>query len=354
MAGIGTQKQVPPPVGGLNARDAITSMPPEDALVLDNIWVEPTYARIRRGSEAWATGIEIIDPIEASRYMRIIGLPVRDGWYAIAELQAATSPGGPDIVAAGTVSSADFPGTVSNIDDGNSATEWIATLAAGWTTQSGVVVDFGSAVLPVEVRIQAVNTTAFWRTVRVFAVHLSNDPTFATYQVAGLFPTGDWTQNQIRTFTLSPTAIPQNRANARCWRVRITANNGNPVTTSASEFVFASTPGGASIMTGGSACQGYQFSAGPSTSFVSDNLFDNNTSTFWAVVNSGPTWAGYLAPGPVSVAEVRIACRNGSPTEAPLDGAIEWSNNLLTWNTVTTFSGLTGWVDGVYKTVAVP
>ena len=53
---------VPVPVGGLNARDALDSMPPSDALSLDNWFPEPSYLRLRRGSEAWVTGFT--DPVE--------------------------------------------------------------------------------------------------------------------------------------------------------------------------------------------------------------------------------------------------------------------------------------------------
>jgi len=59
---VGQQVQVPSPVGGLNARDAITSMPPQDALTLDNIFPEPTYAISRRGSVEWASGF--VAPVE--------------------------------------------------------------------------------------------------------------------------------------------------------------------------------------------------------------------------------------------------------------------------------------------------
>ena len=53
---VGKQSQVPPSVGGLNANDAITSMPPQDAVTLDNWFPEATYLRIRRGASSWATG----------------------------------------------------------------------------------------------------------------------------------------------------------------------------------------------------------------------------------------------------------------------------------------------------------
>jgi hypothetical protein len=59
---VGRQAQIPAPVGGLNARDALTGMPEQDALELTNIIPETTFCRLRRGYTEWATGIS--DPVE--------------------------------------------------------------------------------------------------------------------------------------------------------------------------------------------------------------------------------------------------------------------------------------------------
>jgi hypothetical protein len=48
---------VPPPVGGLNARDALADMDAADAVLLDNWFPEPNYVSLRRGYESHATGI---------------------------------------------------------------------------------------------------------------------------------------------------------------------------------------------------------------------------------------------------------------------------------------------------------
>jgi hypothetical protein len=48
---------IPAPVKGLNARDAIASMPPDFALVLDNCFCSPTTVDSRNGSSNWVTGI---------------------------------------------------------------------------------------------------------------------------------------------------------------------------------------------------------------------------------------------------------------------------------------------------------
>lgn len=48
---------VPAPTGGLNARDALAAMPPEDAVIMDNWFPTPTSVNIRNGSANWATGL---------------------------------------------------------------------------------------------------------------------------------------------------------------------------------------------------------------------------------------------------------------------------------------------------------
>ena len=48
---------IPPPVGGLNAKDSIADMPATDALVLENFFPQPDFVELRRGSTSHATGL---------------------------------------------------------------------------------------------------------------------------------------------------------------------------------------------------------------------------------------------------------------------------------------------------------
>ena len=52
---VGTASSVAP-VGGLNARDALANMPPEDAVILDNWLPDATSVYLRNGYTSWATG----------------------------------------------------------------------------------------------------------------------------------------------------------------------------------------------------------------------------------------------------------------------------------------------------------
>lgn len=54
---------MPPPIGGLNARDALSNMDPEDALILDNFFPQPTFIEMRRGFTEHASGMT--GPVES-------------------------------------------------------------------------------------------------------------------------------------------------------------------------------------------------------------------------------------------------------------------------------------------------
>lgn len=43
------------PVGGINARDALANMPETDAIVLDNMFCQPSWVELRRGKSTLAT-----------------------------------------------------------------------------------------------------------------------------------------------------------------------------------------------------------------------------------------------------------------------------------------------------------
>src|SRR5690606_20709195 len=53
---VATTASLPPPVGGLNDRDALANMPNGDAVILENWWVEPSRVVTRKGCIDWATG----------------------------------------------------------------------------------------------------------------------------------------------------------------------------------------------------------------------------------------------------------------------------------------------------------
>lgn len=57
MAATGKYTTLPAPVRGLNDRDSIVGMKPDEAVILENWWTLPTYIRSRQGSTTWTSGI---------------------------------------------------------------------------------------------------------------------------------------------------------------------------------------------------------------------------------------------------------------------------------------------------------
>lgn len=51
------------PIGGLNARDSLAAMPPQDAVILTNFFCTPTTVDLRAGSSDWVTGFP--GPVES-------------------------------------------------------------------------------------------------------------------------------------------------------------------------------------------------------------------------------------------------------------------------------------------------
>ena len=66
------------PTGGLNSKDALSSMPPGDAIVLDNFFPDTTYVSLRNGYSAWKTGfpswVESIFPYSGATGSKLFGV----------------------------------------------------------------------------------------------------------------------------------------------------------------------------------------------------------------------------------------------------------------------------------------
>jgi hypothetical protein len=91
---------LPPPIGGLNARDALSNMDPKDALILNNWFPQPTYVELRRGHLTFAT-LSNTDPVDT--LLQWAGPTSR-------KLFAAASSTIFNVTAGGSVASADVSG----------------------------------------------------------------------------------------------------------------------------------------------------------------------------------------------------------------------------------------------------
>lgn len=57
MRPVAKHTSMPAPVGGLNDRDSIVEMKPNEAVISTNWWMLPTYVAIRKGRTPWVTGL---------------------------------------------------------------------------------------------------------------------------------------------------------------------------------------------------------------------------------------------------------------------------------------------------------
>ena len=70
MSATGKSVSNPASIGGLNAKDALAAMPPNDAVILDNFFPSPTSCNLRNGYTQWSTGytahVETLMPYNAA------------------------------------------------------------------------------------------------------------------------------------------------------------------------------------------------------------------------------------------------------------------------------------------------
>lgn len=99
---LSVPKTIPAPVGGLNSRDPLASMRPEDALKLENFICRPTTVELRSGQVNYATGFTSNLQIDAL-------LVYNNG--AAGKLFACTNSGIFDVSVAGVVGASVYPST---------------------------------------------------------------------------------------------------------------------------------------------------------------------------------------------------------------------------------------------------
>lgn len=109
------------PTGGLNSRDSLAAMKPEDALMLENIICRSTYVETRSGQEDFVTGFPTDAKVKAL-------MPYRDG--SVDKLFAATDTAIYDVTSTGTLGAAVAPSTNGYWISLNSANAGIRYLLA--------------------------------------------------------------------------------------------------------------------------------------------------------------------------------------------------------------------------------
>lgn len=286
--------------------------------------------------------------------------------------------------------------------DGDAATAWIA----GATGQQWVDFDFGvNGVECVEVVATSMNNSNFNQAPLSAEVLISDDGKF--FQHVGKLVFGSWVQNETKTATLpsrlvassyatddvdtaanlakkktlldnailtgttgqvltkrsaaagdvewrNPAAVGGGSGSGidsgahAYWRIRITEGFSTGWYTFY-ELVFANTPFGSTLTTGGTPIAGGDGYNDPS------NAFDNSTATRWAKTpaNDGTDWIGYHFTNPVTVSEIRLQA-SYVIGEMIKSWVVEYSDDGALWTALNSYTDPTSWGVGEWRTYGVP
>jgi len=137
---------------------------------------------------------------------------------------------------------------------------------------------------------------------------------------------------------------------ATTWRLLFkTVDTNNP---SMAEFVLAATPGGPSLLTGGTATSQTNYNDAHGFPALA---FDGNLSTFWSGVGNAPQWLQYSPTTAISPVELRLTVRNdgytnGNPFTFDLQNDKDSPGSFVTVQSYTAAA----WSGGQTQTFAVP
>lgn len=143
-------------------------------------------------------------------------------------------------------------------------------------------------------------------------------------------------------------------ATHRYWRINITAVNGSTIA-GLQEIEMRATSAGADQTGAGTALSSTDFGG----AFVKGNAFDNGVAEWASAFGPGfPQWIGYDFGAGVDIVEFTIKSRTtdavNGPLQAPNRFSLDWSNDLVTWNTVWSPSAQSGWGLGETRTFTDP
>ena len=309
------------------------------------------------------------------RYWRVyITANNGDQYTAIQEIELHAVRGGPDITSPSTPATASSMATpayppsrlVSNTlqndnawatEPGNVFPQW-ARFDLGTPTEVAEFVVYppnynnpGQARAPKDFLIQGSNDDVNWDTV---------------YNALGQinWQTGNFTPDPPptpRTYVFADAASP-GVSSWRYWRVYITANNGSPSATSIQELELRSTVGGPDItMPWMNTAESHSYTPDGYAYYNKANgVIDNDYTDFYYHLWVNGSENGYPLPdwiyvdlgAPRNVAELAMwpQARSDLVNRAPQDFLVQGSSDASNWNTVATFSEITGWSVGTGKT----
>lgn len=236
--------------------------------------------------------------------------------------------------------------TASLFDNSN------ATLTLGkWPDRSWLQWQFPTAQGLAEIRLRGPSAAQIANQPLGLTILGSTDG--ITWNVYAIHTGLTWAADETKTFSVNATALDMtgSRSTARAWRMNITENQGGSVV-QVGEIIFAATASGSSLSR-----QGY-VSSGGFNAFGRNapQAFDGNTTSQWSTLtvnDHGRIGAVLTTPGDIQ--EVRACRGNAADADgAPYNFTVEWSEDVVNWNVAATFTAVTGWAAGTYKTFPVP
>jgi hypothetical protein len=269
--------------------------------------------------------------------------------WDVSAIEAASTPGGPNVLTGGTASG-NAMASFANAFDGNNATAAGSSSSDPNYDRRWLAYVLPAPVALAELRIRPHTIAA--RSARAFIVHVTYDYGLTWLPVQVYFPGNTWAVGTTRAFVL-PTErqiLGSARADARFWRWNQTANNGSTVTR-VSEIEFRATVGGPDLCTGGSAFASSQIGGDFDAQEGVGGLTDNNLTNVWS--NGDVARFGYAFAAPTNVGEATIRNWDGAQ---PIfrDGTLDWSVDFATWNVALTPPAQTGWALFETRAFAVP
>lgn len=133
------------------------------------------------------------------------------------------------------------------------------------------------------------------------------------------------------------------RAGVKFWRIYTTVSNST-VSQIIGEIQFRAAVGGPNVAVGGTAtADASSGGSGPSLAF------DGDTGTSWVHgATVVPNWIKYEFDSPVEIKQIALQASTGTSAfnRMPRDFEVQFSGDNLTWTTVLSVVGQTGWTSG--------
>lgn len=263
----------------------------------------------------------------------------------IAEIEMASTAAGSNLCSGGTPS-ANLGATASLFFDGNNSTFSYPT-TGDTIDQLQVTYEFATPTSVREVRIRAATGGDSLSAPTGLAVLGSDDG--ATWYLYAVHPTTStaYTSGEIKSFAVAGTPLPTGlgRTNARAWGITVTAANGGG-SYGLWEMQGATSSGGSDIL---AAAGGTLFSSSLSgLGYHATRVFDGNTATEWSSVGAAVvSRIGRILDTPSDLYEMRLSAQGPAAIK---DFTIWYTEDFLTYTTVSTITAQTGWTAGAYRT----